>query len=143
VTLRYLLDTGTLSWVVAPVPNERVVRRMEQHGARCAIAAPVWHELAYGCQRLPPGKRRIELETFLHDVVQATLPILPYDHAAAAWHGRERVRLERLSYPLPYVDGQIAAVATVNGLVLVTPNTKDFVRFEDLELEDWTRKKSK
>jgi tRNA(fMet)-specific endonuclease VapC len=63
--------------------------------------------------------------------------------AAAAWHGRERVRLERLGFPLPYVDGQIAAVATVNGLALVTPNPKDFVRFEDLELEDWTRKKPK
>jgi len=40
---------------------------------------------------------------------------------------------------MPYVDGQIAAVASVNALVLVTTNTKDFARFEDLQLEDWTR----
>ncbi|HEX9295188.1 MAG TPA: type II toxin-antitoxin system VapC family toxin [Polyangiaceae bacterium] len=139
MTLRYLLDTGTLSWVIAPVPSEVVVRRLAQYGARCAIAAPVWHELVYGSQRLPPGKRRNELETFLRDVVQPTFPVLSYDHAAAGWHGRERARLEKLGSPMPYVDGQIAAVASVNALVLVTTNTKDFARFEDLQLEDWTR----
>jgi len=35
------------------------------------------------------------------------------------------------------VDGQIAAVAQVNGLVLVTANRADFARFESLRLEDW------
>jgi hypothetical protein len=47
------------SWVtltpVAKAPNRRVVRKLEQHGVYCAIAAPVWHELVYGCSRLPAG----------------------------------------------------------------------------------------
>jgi tRNA(fMet)-specific endonuclease VapC len=140
LTLRYLLDTSTLSWVIAPTPNELVIRRIEQHGARCAIAAPVWHELVYGVRRLPRGKRKEELETYVHDVVHPAFPILAYDQAAAGWHGRERARLERAGHPIPYADGQIAAVASINGLVLVTTNTKDFLRFEDLEVEDWTRR---
>ena len=39
----------------------------------------------------------------------------------------------------PYVDGQIAAIARVNDLILVTGNVKDFTRFKDLAVEDWTR----
>jgi len=37
----------------------------------------------------------------------------------------------------PYVDGQIAAIAAVNQLVLVTRNITDFENFQDLQLENW------
>jgi tRNA(fMet)-specific endonuclease VapC len=40
--------------------------------------------------------------------------------------------------PAVFVDGQIAAIAAVNGLILVTANTRDFRRFRDLSIEDWT-----
>jgi tRNA(fMet)-specific endonuclease VapC len=139
VTLRYLLDTSIVSAPVWKTPDPGVTHRLEQHGSECAIAAPVWHELTYGCRRLPAGKRRIALETYLEDVVRMSFPILAYDAAAAAWHGRERARLEALGRPAPYVDGQIAAVAQVNGLVLVTVNVGDFAGFEDLEVENWMR----
>jgi predicted nucleic acid-binding protein len=36
------------------------------------------------------------------------------------------------------VDGQIAAIAHVNGLVLVTTNDKDFVSFKGLAVENWS-----
>jgi tRNA(fMet)-specific endonuclease VapC len=90
----------------------------------------VWHELTFGCRRLPPGRRRDALEAYLRDVVQASFTILPYDAAAAAWHGFERARLEALGRPAPYADGQIAAVAHANGLVLVTLNAAGFASFK-------------
>jgi len=86
---------------------------------------------------LPRGKRRTALETYLADVVQVSFPILPYDEAAAAWHGRERARLEDLGRPAPYVDGQIAAIAHTSGLTVVTINTRDFTRFKDVQIENW------
>src|SRR5438067_6873579 len=110
-------------------PNSKIVARLDRHGDECAIAAPVWHELTYGCQKLPRGKRRTALETYLRDVLLSTFPILPYDEVAAAWHARERARLEKLGRPAPYTDAQIAAVAHVHGLVLVTVNTRDFARY--------------
>ncbi len=70
--------------------------------------------------------------------MQATFPILPYDEAAATWHGHERARLDALGQPAPYVDGQIAAIARVNGLAVVTTNTKDFARFKGLQVENWS-----
>jgi tRNA(fMet)-specific endonuclease VapC len=138
MVLRFLLDTGIVSAPIAKEPSRKVVRRLDQHGLHCAICAPVWHELIYGCDRLLAGKRRIALEEYLHRVVQSSFPILPYDEAAAAWHARERSRLDKLGRPLPYVDGQIAAIARQHDLTLVTANPKHFTAFEGLDVVDWT-----
>jgi tRNA(fMet)-specific endonuclease VapC len=138
VTSRYLLDTNIVSIPISKRPIAIVVERLRKHGEQCAIAAPVWHELKYGCERMPKGKRRDALEDYLSNVVRAAFPILPYDDAAATRHGIERARLEHAGTPSPFVDGQIAAIAQVNGLILVTKNTDDFARYEDITLEDWT-----
>jgi tRNA(fMet)-specific endonuclease VapC len=37
----------------------------------------------------------------------------------------------------PFVDGQIAAIAAVNGLTLVTRNVRDFRRFAGLPVVNW------
>ena len=138
MTLRYLLDTTIVSSPVSKKPDPKIVKRLKQVGDECAIGSPVWHELTYGCRRLPHGRRRAALENYLHDVVQASFPILPYDEIAAAWHAREPARLEDAGRPAPYVDGQIAAIAHANALILVTVNVSDFTRFRDLEVENWS-----
>lgn len=104
----------------------------------CATAALVFHELEFGVLRLPASRRKTIFTEYLAEVV-SQIPILGYDMASARWHARERARLERRGAPAPFLDGQIAAIAAVNGLVLVTRNTEDFARFEGLEVEDWSR----
>lgn len=52
-------------------------------------------------------------------------------------HAAERARLEESGTTLPFVDGQIAAIARVNELVLVTSNVKDFAPFTGLTVENW------
>jgi tRNA(fMet)-specific endonuclease VapC len=140
VTLGYLLDTGIVSAPISKRPDPFILERLGERGAECAIAAPVWHELTYGCRRLPKGKRRAALEAYLRDVIQGSFPILSYDEVAATWHGEERARLEALGRPVPFVDGQIAAIAHVHGLVLVTINDKDFARFKGLKVENWSKR---
>ena len=137
MTPRFLLDTGIVSAPMLKTPNPAIVRRLEEHGYESAIAAPVWHELMYGCSRLPAGRRRQALECYLRDVVQGSFPILAYDEAAAAWHGIERTRLESLGKAAPFTDGQIAAVAHINGLTLATLNVRDFSGFKDLDVTNW------
>jgi tRNA(fMet)-specific endonuclease VapC len=139
VTLRFLLDTAIVSAPIAKEPNRRVVKKLEQLSAHCAIAAPVWHELVYGASRLPGGRRRSALEEYLRAVVRRSFPVLPYDDAAAEWHGKERARLEEEGRPSPFVDGQIAAIAYTQGLILVTASARDFQSFAGLETADWTR----
>jgi tRNA(fMet)-specific endonuclease VapC len=137
--MRFLLDTSIVSAALWKVPDPRVLARLAEHGSECAIAAPVWHELQFGCRRLPRGKRRTAIESYLEDVVRATMPILGYDDRAASWHALERVRLTAAGKIPPFVDGQIAAIAAVNELALVTLNLRDFRTFKGLILVDWTK----
>jgi tRNA(fMet)-specific endonuclease VapC len=62
VTARFLLDTSMISEPMKQVPDAAVVARIGAHAHESVIAAPVWHELQYGWQSLPSGKRRSALE---------------------------------------------------------------------------------
>ena len=133
----YLLDTSTVSEPMKKAPDAALVRKLEKHAHESAICAPVCHELQYGCRLLAAGRKRTALEEYLKEVVYASLTILPYDEVAAAWHGAERARLEGEGTPVPFVDGQIAAIAKCQDLILVTANVKDFQRFDGLRIENW------
>ncbi|MBK8539644.1 MAG: type II toxin-antitoxin system VapC family toxin [Ardenticatenia bacterium] len=133
----FLVDTNILSQPVRPIPDPEVIRHLQQHDGRIATATLVWHELLFGCYRLPPSARRTMIERYLHDVVSPAVPLLDYDARAAQWHAAERARLAAAGITPPFVDGQIAAVAAVNGLVLATLNHADFQCFEGLKLADW------
>lgn len=137
MTARYLLDTNVLSELSKPAPDAGLVKRFRRHELHVVTASLVWNELLLGCQRLARSKRRDELQTFVDQVLRPALPVLPYDASAAEWHADERARLEKVGTPRPFVDGQIAAIARVNGLVLVTANVKDFRFFDGLAVEDW------
>ena len=65
------------------------------------------------------------------------MQVLDYTNTAAEWHARERARLVARGQTPPILDGQIAAVAAVNDLTLVTFNVRDFNRFEGLRVESW------
>jgi tRNA(fMet)-specific endonuclease VapC len=71
------------------------------------------------------------------EVIAAALPLLAYDVAAAEWHGRERARLSKAGLTPSFADGQIAAVAAVNDLTLVTDNVRNFEHFDGLRVERW------
>ena len=134
---KFLLDTNVLSERARPRPNRGIVERLERHELEIATAAPVWHELIFGCALLPRSKKRADLEMYLREAVAGSLPILPYDAACAEWHGEERARLIRLGRTPPFADGQIAAIAHVHGLEIVTVNLEDFGDFEGVRVVDW------
>lgn len=135
--MRFLLDTSVVSEPFQRQPDPAILRRLEDCEGECALAAPVWHELLYGLRRLPESRRKAGLAAYLLDVVRPSFPILPYDAAAAEWHGTERARLEARGTPAPFVDSQIAAIARTNGLILVTHNLRHFSRFDGLAIETW------
>ena len=136
---RFLLDANILSEPVKPRPNHFVTDRIDVHRGEVAMAAPVWSELLFGCFRLPESARRRIIEDYLLNTVQATVTILPFDQRASEWHAAERARLGGIGLTPPFVDSQIAAVAFVNDLTLVTANTADFSNFDGLRIEDWTQ----
>jgi tRNA(fMet)-specific endonuclease VapC len=137
MTLRYLLDTNIISEPVRPVPNANVIAKLIEAKSTVAIASIVWHEVLLGCYRMPDSKRRSAIAAYLQEEVKVKLPILPYTEEAAEWFAKERARLIPIGLTPSYADGQIAAIAKVNNLILVTRNVADYANFQDLAIENW------
>jgi tRNA(fMet)-specific endonuclease VapC len=134
---QFLLDTNILSEPLRPAPNPRVMESLVRSSGLTATATVVFHEMLYGCYRLPNSRKRQAIEAYLREEVEAKLLLLPYDTEAAKWHASERARLVKLGKTPSYVDGQIAAISVVNNLVLVTNNEADYADFQGIQIENW------
>lgn len=135
--LKYLLDTNIISEAIRPSPHPNVIQTIIEHQHQIAIGAVVWHELLVGCYRMPLSQRRTTIELYLYNEVKSKLPILPYTQTAAEWFAQERTRLISNGLTPSYADGQIAAIAQTNQLILVTRNVNDYQYFQNLDIENW------
>jgi len=135
--LTYLLDTNILSEPARKAPDSRVMQCLQKYDGQYATAAIVWHELQYGCELLSHSKRKLALQSYLKSLEQSGLIILPYDDKAALWYAQQRASLKKQGKIPSYADGEIAAIAAVNHLTLVTRNTSDFSFFDSLSLINW------
>lgn len=136
VVLRYLLDTNLVSEPTKPAASPAVLQALAQHEVGCTTSAPTLEQLTFGCARLPAGARQAWLQRWLAGLVSC-ITVLPFDQQAAIWLGQERARLALAGRPVPRTDGEIAAVAVVQGLTLVTRNSSDFAAFKGLLVVDW------
>ena len=134
---QFLLDTNILSEPLRPIPNPRVMELLVMYSGLTTTATVVFHEMLYGCYRLPNSRKRQAIEAYLREEVEAKLLLLPYSTEAAKWHAFERARLVGLGKTPSYVDTQIAAIAVVNNLVLVTNNEADYADFQGIQIENW------
>lgn len=137
MALIYLLDTNTISEIEHIPANPNVLAQAQAHRQQMAIASVSWQELLFGYYRLPESMRKQRVGYFLEKTVKPNFPILLYDQAAAAWFAKERARLAQIGRPPSYSDGQIAAIAAANNLILITRNTADFADFAGLTVENW------
>ncbi|MCK5198567.1 MAG: type II toxin-antitoxin system VapC family toxin [Spirochaetales bacterium] len=134
---RYLLDTNIISEPLRAVPDQRVIDNMKINEGKTVLCSPVLHELRYGMERLPESKKKALIRAYIDTVIMPSLPILPYASEAAVIHAGLRAKLEAKGQTTGYVDSQIASIAMVNNLTLVTRNIKDFENIEGLKVEDW------
>lgn len=139
MSARYLLDTNILSEPLRPAPHPRVLKRLRTYQEQLATASVVWHELLFGCYRLPVSAKRTAIENYLAQVVAPSMEILAYDEPAAEWQAIERARLALAGKTPSFADGQIAAIAKTNDLILVTLNLSDYSDFQGLAVEDWRK----
>jgi tRNA(fMet)-specific endonuclease VapC len=91
----------------------------------------------FGCYRLPISKKRETLQTYIENVILSNIFIFNYDLQSAQWHAKERARLVSMGKTPAFVDGQIAAIAYCNNLILITNNITDFDNFQGLKIENW------
>ena len=125
----YLLDTNVISETrKGPRANAGVLRFMHEVIAkeqRTYIAAPSIGELRYGVERLRYRQdiaQAIRIEAWLNGLLQAGASrVLSLDAACAQIWGKLMVP-DRTNQ----IDKQIAAIALVNRLTVVTRNIRDF-----------------
>ena len=79
-------------------------------------------------------KNRIAMSLFLSPIT-----ILDFDSYAAEEYGKIRADLERKGTPIRPLAMQIAGHVKSEGLTVVTNNTREFYRIEELAVEDWTK----
>jgi tRNA(fMet)-specific endonuclease VapC len=134
MSVRYLLDTNTVSYVIRgnrPRVRERLLRVPM---AEVGISVITEAELLFGLARRPDAtKLKTVVEEFLLRV-----EVLPWNSEAAQQYSRIRAILEDTGEPMGNLDLMIAAQALASDVVLVSSDTV-FKRVKGLKIEDWSR----
>ena len=129
----WLPDTN--AWIALINPRDsRVKGRFESHAPHSIyLCDVVLAELYYGAFR---STRRAENLALLDRLVP-TFISLPFDGAAARACGELRAALAAAGTPIGPYDLQIAAIALVHNLTVVTHNSAEFSRVPGLAWADW------
>ncbi len=133
--MKYMLDTNICIYVMKHKPSEVIKNFLMRDPDDICISAITYGELMHGVEKSQAVERnRVAITLFL-----SSIDILPFDYYAAEEYGKIRADLEHKGTPIGAMDMLIAAHARSEGLILVTNNTREFFRVEDLEVEDWTK----
>jgi predicted nucleic acid-binding protein len=135
--LQYLLDLDVLVELTRPNGNRRVFTLFQQRQALCGLAAPTLLVLLSGIDALADAQRRQQLKAFATELLESGPPVLPFDREAALWLSRARPGVAGFS--VHSVAAQVAAIATVHDLQLVTHDTRAYAGLGGLRLDDWFR----
>lgn len=132
MSLIYLLDTNVCIHHLK-FPHSPVTRKLSTHLRETAVCSVIKAELFYGAmQSYNPTAAIRQQQEFLQLFIS-----LPFDDQAASICGRIRAQLSSQGTPIGLYDLQIAAIALAWDLTLVTHNVREFIRVQDLKIEDW------
>jgi tRNA(fMet)-specific endonuclease VapC len=131
--MAYLLDTNTCIEYLRQWDAAVIARLAATPPGDIRVCSVVKAELYYGAHRSQQVQQNLaKVEDFLRPFLS-----IPFEDGAAREYGRLRAELERRGVVIGPHDLQIAAIALVHGLTLVTHNTKEFRNVAGLNLEDW------
>jgi tRNA(fMet)-specific endonuclease VapC len=129
----YLLDTNHASAVYRK--QIVLVRHPKRDAADIfAVSLPSVGELWY----MVFNSVRVSDNTRAMSEMLAELGLWPFDSSAAEEFGRIKAELRRLGRMIPDVDIQIAAIARVNNLALLTDDAH-FASVTGLKTDNWIR----
>ena len=128
----YALDTNTVIYFFKGMGNVAThLFSLPPH--EIALPSVVLYELQVGIAKSSsPEKRRNQLDELL-----TVVRVLPFTEHETAITAQLRATLEKAGTPIGPLDMIIAGIALANQATLVTHNTKEFSRIENLRLEDW------
>ena len=129
----WLPDTNAWIALINARPSAAKSRLQSQSSADIFLCDIVKAELYYGVYRSARRDKNMEVLEQLFSAFAS----LPFDGAAARVCGRIRAGVAAVGTPIGPYDLQIASIALVRDLIVVTHNTKEFDRVPGLKVEDW------
>jgi len=131
--LRYLLDTNICIYIAKNRPEAVLQRFREMSVGEVAMSVITHGELCYGACK---SRRREEAQKALSRLA-TMIPVLPLNAQIGERYGAIRSKLESSGRPIGNNDLWIAAHALALGVVLVTNNSREFLRVPGLEVDNW------
>ncbi len=132
--MNYVLDTNAVISLIGTKSDRLIARILEKTMGEIAISSIVAHELYFGVYRSQKINDNLEtLRLLLHD-----FPLLEFNYEDARISGEIRSKLAGTGTPIGPYDVLIAGQAKARNLTLITNNVREFVRVENLKVEDWT-----
>jgi tRNA(fMet)-specific endonuclease VapC len=132
--MAFLLDTNIVSDLVRN-PRGKVAARIAEIGdANVCTSIIVAAELRFGATRRKSPRLTAQLEAVL-----GALDVLALETPVDTVYGVIRASLERTGQPIGANDLLIAAHALALDHIVVTDNAREFLRIDDLHVENWLR----
>ena len=100
----------------------------QQDRGQLHLATPVIFEIGFGIERMPPGRRRRDLEVAKADLLASVFrhQIIDLDPASADAAGLIHARQIGRGRNVDVADSLIAGIATIHGAAVATRNVDDF-----------------
>lgn len=130
--MKYMLDTNMC--IYAQKNNQNVIAQIKENFSQgLGISSITLAELEHGVR----ASTNIEKNTIALLKFLSIMEVLPFDSGAAVEYGKICTNLHRKGTPISTMDMLISAHAKSENLIVVTHNTREFIRVEGLKLEDW------
>ena len=133
MTVRYLLDTNICIYISKKRPLEVYQKLMELSIGDVGMSLITLGELQFGAEK--SQHKDIALEKL--EALKRYIPILIPTQETAEKYALIRNFLEKKGQPIGNNDLWIAAHALSLNTILITNNTKEFIKVPELLLENW------
>jgi tRNA(fMet)-specific endonuclease VapC len=131
MTMRYLLDTNTVSHLIKrhPQATQRLLA-VPMHSL--GISAITAGELAFGLAKRPEA---VALRVAVHEFLRR-VDVLPWDADVAQTYGQLRAQMQGQGIGLSALDMQIAAHA-VHAKAILVSSDRAFGQLTEITYENW------
>ncbi len=130
----YLLDTNICIYAIKNKPESVLKNIYKNFNKIIYISSLTVAELEFGvANSQKPEKNRVALLEFL-----SIFTVLPFYENDAIPYGEIKASLRKSGNIIGPIDLLLSAQAISNDLIFVTNNTKEFIRVNNITLEDWS-----
>lgn len=134
--MKYMLDTNICIYILNQKPIS-YIKKLEKLEEECtiAISSIVLAELQFGVSN---SKHKEKNQINVNSLI-SKLEIMDFTAQCAAYYGDIRANLKNKGIIIGNNDLLIASHAICEKATLVTNNTSEFARVDNLKLEDWSK----